>query len=119
MLTPIVPGQDESADLAIREGLCLLAEVGIEFTGTEVSILSIDAWRDDCGWQWNSWSKVGSVPLAICDMKPRALLKYLRQEYLTEGSKGTVAIEDDGYNVVIMDKGTSRPLLAIVYGEAF
>ena len=31
-------------------------------------------------------------------------------------SKGRVALEDDGYNVVIVNKSTREPLFAIEYG---
>lgn len=90
----------------------------IESAPVQCSLLSIDAWRYDCGWQWNNWHKVATVPVALADLKPRALLHWLRSfGYLTSASIGTVAIEDDGYNVVILAKGTREPLLAVAYGE--
>lgn len=85
---------------------------------TTISILSIDAWRYDGGWTWNQWYKVGTCDVKICDLKPRALLAYLRSEgFLSEHSKGRVAIDDDQYNVVIVDKNTRKPLFALAYGE--
>lgn len=84
-----------------------------------VSLLSIDAWRDSGGWQWNNWSKVGAVPVGMADLKPRELLRQLRgMGYLCDYSKGRVRVEDDQYNVVISARGTGQPLLAIAYGEA-
>lgn len=78
-------------------------------------ILAIDAWRYDHGWTWNNWFHVGDVE-SLPDSS-RALLKLLREEgYLSNLSKGRVAIEDDGNNTVIVEKGTRRPLLAIEYG---
>lgn len=120
MLCAMVPLTDE----LVRAGAptCLLC-IGLSETTTttttgagagagagEVSILLIDAWRYDGGWTWNQWHKIGSCDVTICDLKPRALLAWLRSEgYLGEGSKGRVAIEDDQYNVVIVDKST-RPI---------
>jgi len=81
-------------------------------------ILSIDAWRDGPGWTWNNWFHVGDYagPEGALD-NPRALLRYMRESgYLGAHSRGRVAIEDDGYNVVIMARGTREPLFAIEYG---
>lgn len=82
-----------------------------------INVLSIDAWRYDGGWTWNAWYKVGTLPLSACDLDVRALLRLMRDEgYLAEGSKGRVAVEDDGYNVVICDRNTREPLFALEYG---
>lgn len=86
---------------------------------SDVSILSIDAWRYDGGWQWNEWWKVGTCPLETADLSPRKLLAYFRREgYLSPRSVGRCAIEDDGYNVVILERSDRRPLFAIEYGPA-
>jgi hypothetical protein len=83
-----------------------------------VSILSIDAWRDGGGWQWNNWHKVGACHVSVCDRSPRAILRYMRAEgYITHSSAGRVAIEDDQYNIVVIARGTREPLFAIAYGE--
>lgn len=80
-------------------------------------VLSIDAWRYDEGWTWNAWFKVGSVPAEVASYPARKLLSFMRSEgYLTERSKGRVAVEDDGYNLVIVSRGTREPLFAIEYG---
>lgn len=82
------------------------------------SLLSIDAWRDGSSWTWNNWRHMAYVPVGVADMKPRALFNWLRAEgYASASSAGCLAIEDDGYNVVIMDRGTRQPLWAIAYGE--
>lgn len=84
---------------------------------TQIRILSVDAWRDAGGWYWNNWHNVGTCPLSVCDMKPRQLLAYMREcGFLSDASKGRVSIEDDGHNVVILDKGTREPLFALEYG---
>ncbi len=83
-----------------------------------VSILSIDAWRNGSGWDWNQWFKVGECPLDVAELTPRKLLKYMRDNgYLSDKSVGKVAIDDDQYNVVIIEKSTRMPLFAIAYGE--
>ncbi len=88
-------------------------------TPTEISILSIDAWRNPDGWDWNNWFKVGTCPITMCDLTPRKLLRYLRAEgFLAQRSKGRVAIDDDQYNLVIVDRHTREPLFALAYGEA-
>lgn len=83
-----------------------------------IRILSIDAWRDDGGWTWNNWFKAGTCPLSLCDLKPRALLKALREEYgiLSAASAGKVSVEDDGYNIVIKQRSNDMPLYALEYG---
>lgn len=80
-------------------------------------VLSIDAWRaPEGGWTWNNWFHVNTLETLPDDT--RALLKLLRSEgILTDASKGTVAIEDDGYNVVVVDKSTREPIIAIEYGN--
>lgn len=82
-------------------------------------ILSIDAWRDPDGWQWNNWHSVGEFPNTLADTldKPRALFSWLRENgYLSAESRGRVALDDDQYNVVIIDKDTREPLFALEYG---
>ena len=84
-----------------------------------VNVLSIDAWRNcDNGWDWNDWRKVGRIDVAVCNLPARALLKIMRDEgYLSAYSAGRVAVEDDGYNVVIVQRSDNMPLFAIAYGE--
>ena len=87
-------------------------------TTTWVRILSIDAWRTSGYWEGNNWRIVGTAPLALCDAKPRAILQWLRESgYLSEYSRGRLAIEDDGYNVVILNRGTREPIFALEYGS--
>jgi hypothetical protein len=83
-----------------------------------IRILSIDAWREGAGWHWNNWFKAGTCPLSLCDLKPRALLKALREEYgiLSAASAGKVSVEDDGYNIVIKQRSNDMPLCALEYG---
>ncbi len=85
----------------------------------EVTILSIDAWRNQDGWDWNMWHGVGKAKVSVCDLPPRKLFRYLRDAgLLSEASKGAVRREDDGHNIVIVDRSNGCPLYAIAYGEA-
>lgn len=82
-------------------------------------LLSIDAWAEAGGdWNWNAWRTVGHVPTAYADMPARALLRALRADgYLSSASAGKCAVEDDGYNVVIVDRRNGMPVFAIEYGS--
>jgi hypothetical protein len=83
-----------------------------------MKLLSIDAWRDGSGWSWNNWFHVADVPNHWASLTPRALLHRMREAgHLCNGSQGRIAIEDDGYNVVFLARGTREPLLAIEYGS--
>lgn len=80
-------------------------------------VLSIDAWRCESGWTWNNWYFVGWYPLRLLDLKPRAMLRELRERgYLSAASAGRVAVSDDGYNIEVLDRSTNEPLFAIEYG---
>lgn len=90
---------------------------GITRAFAHVRVLSIDAWRDGSSWTWNNWYSVGYFPLALVGLKPRALLREMRERgYLSDASRGRVSIDDDGYNIVICARGTGEPLFAIEYG---
>ena len=81
-------------------------------------LLSIDAWRDCEGWSWNQWFTVETgIYFEERELTPRKILAALRKwGFLTEESKGRLAINDDQYNIVIEDKNTHEPLLALCYG---
>jgi hypothetical protein len=82
-----------------------------------VLVLSIDAWRDDGIWTWNNWYRIGTAPLSLCDAKPRAILQWMRESgFTSQHSRGRLTIEDDGYNIVILARGTREPLFALEYG---
>ena len=88
-----------------------------------MNILSIDAWRDGHGWTWNNWLHCGDIDKATFESLKtnRAILRYLSNDAgaLSDASKGRVCVEDDGYNVVICDKSTGEPLIAIEYGPEY
>jgi len=82
-------------------------------------VLTIDAWREpEGGWTWNQWYDTGRTFELEENETNRSILKKMREdlELLSEASKGKVAVEDDGYNMVIAIRGTMEPMLAIEYG---
>ena len=85
----------------------------------QIRILSIDAWRDGDGWQWNNWFSVGKIDAVTLDTlkTPRQILAWFRAEgYLAHDSGGKCEIDDDQYNIVVCERGSHMPLYAIEYG---
>jgi phage antirepressor YoqD-like protein len=81
-------------------------------------ILSIDAWANENGWDWNSCFKVGEFPAEKIDMTNRQLIKWFRDnEFISRDSQGLVAIEDDQYNIILTERRNGRPFYAIEYGS--
>lgn len=85
-----------------------------------INVLSIDAWADgEGGWTWNQWHKVGSCSLATCDLEPAAIIQFMIDEgYLQAGAADRCEVDDDQYNMVIIDADTREPLFALEYGPA-
>ena len=51
------------------------------------------------------------------ELTTRKILAKLRDwGYLSDESKGLLAVYDDGYNYVVYRRGTYEPLLALEYG---
>ena len=93
-------------------------------TETTIKILSIDAWADggdDEGspnWTWNNWHKVGECPLTLCDAGETAIIAYMIEHgYLNDKARTNAYVEDDQYNMVIVDKKDNCPLFALEYGS--
>lgn len=87
-----------------------------------LKILSIDAWADSepKSWNWNQWYNAGEISEEALNWSPRKLLKYFRDAGLLNAtSAGKCAIEDDQYNIVIVDRANRRPLYAIEYGSHY
>ena len=79
-------------------------------------VLSIDAWAEgEDSWTWNNWFDAGSIDLDI-NKPTQDILKAMHEAgYITQTEGGDV--EDDQYNLVIVDKATREPLFAIEYGS--
>ena len=82
-------------------------------------VLSIDAWGNpEEGYEWNQWFHVGSIDLDLKNEDQDVIQLMIDEGYLKEGSKGLGEVEDDGFNLVILDKTTRQPLFAIEYGSS-
>jgi hypothetical protein len=84
---------------------------------TNFSRLSIDAWGNETdGYEWNQWFNVGSIDLDL-DAENRDIIRAMvNAGYLTALALESAEVEDDGFNIVILDKETREPVFAIEYG---
>jgi hypothetical protein len=80
-------------------------------------VLSIDAWGNETdGYEWNQWFNVGSIDLDL-DAEDRQIIQAMvNAGYLTALALESAEVEDDGFNIVILDKETREPVFAIEYG---
>jgi hypothetical protein len=80
-------------------------------------VLSIDAWGNpQDGYEWNEWFNVGTIDLDL-DAENRDIIRAMVDAgYLTPKGLDVAEVEDDGYNLVIIDKETREPAFAIEYG---
>jgi hypothetical protein len=84
-------------------------------------VLSIDAWgNNEGGYEWNSWCCVGNI--SVEDFDGLTTDKYVadwfyRNGFTTTSDLRKVSIEDDQYNIVILERKTQRPLYAIEYNR--
>jgi hypothetical protein len=82
-------------------------------------VLSIDAWgNQEDGYDWNSWHKVGMIDLDLNLDADRDIIRAMVSAgYLTATGLDVCDIDDDGFNIVIVDKETREPVFAIEYGS--
>lgn len=79
-------------------------------------VLSIDAWGNpEEGYEWNQWFNAGEIKLTGIDDDDMVLRELEEQGFITDASKGD--IEDDQFNLVVVDKVTREPIFAIEYGS--
>ena len=79
-------------------------------------VLSIDAWAEgEDGWTWNAWYSVGEIVVDI-DGEPEYILDRMKAKGFIR-NPSLADIEDDQYNIVIVDKFSREPLFAIEYGS--
>ena len=77
-------------------------------------LFSIDAWRSECGWDWNNmFSLDKDIYIGSDSITPRKIFKLLRNGYLSDYSKGKVRLDDTGFDLVIEDKNTGEPIFAL------
>lgn len=83
---------------------------------TIYSVLSIDAWADgDDGWTWNQWFNAGTIDVDLAADSAAILQAMADAGYIKNPQLGD--IEDDPYNLVIVNKETREPIFAIEYGS--
>ena len=79
-------------------------------------VLWIDAWADGEGWTWNNWRTTSHYdeaergPLTEQNAK-----KYFKEEFGADFR--SFEIDDDQYNLVLVDRKTKMPRYAIEYGS--
>ena len=79
-------------------------------------VLSIDAWgNSDEGYEWNAWYSVGTIDIDLEWSTQKTLQAMHDAGYITQIEGGD--IEDDQYNLVVVDHITREPLFAIEYGN--
>ena len=79
-------------------------------------VLSIDAWGNKTdGYEWNQWFNVGSIDLDLDAANHDIIRAMVNAGYLTALALESAAVEDDGFNIVILDKETRDPVFAIEY----
>ena len=86
-------------------------------------VLSIDAWADCCGceceedkpscWTWNNWLPLEDFEGVLTE---ETALDYLLQTYIKKEYWNEFEVEDDQYNLVLIEKESRKPLFAIEYG---
>jgi hypothetical protein len=79
-------------------------------------VLSIDAWGNaDEGYEWNQWFNAGHIDIDV-NADHQTILQAMQTEgFINYPEFGD--IEDDGFNLVIVDKQTRQPFFAIEYGS--
>ena len=87
-----------------------------------IRVLNISAVKTDGWWEWNYWNTVAEISVEQFESfkSDRQTIKFVRDELglLSEHSKGRVkVIDDDGYNLLIVDKANNMPIFALAYGE--
>jgi hypothetical protein len=79
-------------------------------------VLSIDAWGNpEDGYEWNQWFNVGSIDLDLDAANHDIIRAMVNAGYLTALALESAVVEDDGYNLVIVDMETREPVFAIEY----
>jgi hypothetical protein len=79
-------------------------------------VLSIDAWGNlEDGYDWNACYKVGSIDLDLDGEDRQIIQAMVAAGYLTALALESAEVEDDGFNIVILDKETREPVYAIEY----
>lgn len=80
-------------------------------------LLQIDAWSDgDEGWFWNNWFTSGEYSEELRGPLTEESAKKYFKETLGADFR-SFEIDDDQYNLVLVDRKTKMPRYAIEYGS--
>jgi hypothetical protein len=84
------------------------------------TVLSIEALAgmEQGSWDWNAWYRVGELELTPSELD-NPIEKLIEEGFLKDSARELADLEDDGHNVVILDKETREPVFAIEYGNNF
>lgn len=84
-------------------------------------VLSIDAWAgmEKHSWEWNNWSHVGDyLENAVGPLTEESALRFFKSQIIDDPKfDKKYEIEDDQYNLILVEKRSRRPLYAIEYGN--
>ena len=90
-------------------------------TSITFPVVEIDAWAGDeeGSWDWNSWSYVGhlEIDLDLPHCYEDVVRLLVSRGFLREDCADQVEVEDDGFNLVVVDKETREPCFAVEYGS--
>lgn len=89
-------------------------------------VLSIDAWNNCVGcecpeddgqcWTWNDWYTLETISIGQ-DFPDQTFVDWLIENgYLKSTAKPLVDLEDDGFNLVVVERENRRPLYTLEYG---
>jgi len=87
-----------------------------------MKILSIDAWRNEEGWEWDQWHYFGDISkeeFETLDTDQKILTWFFESGYTTTDDMELAYVEDDQYNKTVCDKSTGQPVFAIEYGPEY
>jgi len=90
------------------------------FNMKNYDVLSIDAWAssEENSWDWNNWHRIGQIEIDINGEESRIIEAMIHDGYLSGKARGLVELEDDQYNLIVVNKETREPIFAIEYGAA-
>ncbi len=86
----------------------------------DYTVLSIDAWgNQEDGYEWNSWHKIGTIECDINNQDSVISALVAANIIHADAWVNHGDIEDDGYNLVIVNRSTREPVFAVEYGSKF
>lgn len=88
-----------------------------------MKVLSIDAWGNKKdGYEWNNWFTVGEISKEDFEnlkTDKDIAIWFCENGFTVNSDMRQILIDDDQYNIVIIEKKTGRPLFAIEYGREY